>query len=138
MTKKTVPTDERYPQDLLDRSDLIQYHRALCAEARRLMDAKNHDYAGGKAEDAGGIWGNLEAVQAFDLVDVPVGILVRMIDKMSRLVTFAKGGKLKVADGGVHDTLRDLINYSILLSAYLQHRATVAALRNSTRPDEKP
>jgi hypothetical protein len=38
---------------------------------------------------------------------------------MSRLSSFAAKGKLSVEDETVHDTLVDMINYSVLLAAYL-------------------
>jgi hypothetical protein len=46
-----------------------------------------------------------------------------MTDKMSRLSTFANKGKLVVEDEGVQDTLLDLINYSILLAAFIQDKS---------------
>jgi hypothetical protein len=45
-----------------------------------------------------------------------------MTDKMSRLSSFAKKGSLAVEDETVNDTLEDLINYSVLLAAYIKSK----------------
>lgn len=68
---------------------------------------KNHDYAG---EDP------LSNFKESEKMGIPAwkGVLVRMTDKMSRLQTFAKKGKLEVSDENVEDTLRDMAIYAIL------------------------
>ena len=43
-----------------------------------------------------------------------------MTDKLNRLITFVQDGKLVVDNEGVEDALLDLINYSVILGAYLQ------------------
>ena len=50
----------------------------------------------------------------------PYGMVVRMDDKMSRLDTFIKIGKLEVTEESCQDTLDDLLNYAVLLSYYLE------------------
>jgi hypothetical protein len=45
-----------------------------------------------------------------------------MTDKMSRLASFSSRGELSVEDETVYDTLEDLINYSVLLAAYLKSK----------------
>lgn len=42
-----------------------------------------------------------------------------MMDKMQRINSYAQQGKLEVADEKVEDTLMDLANYCILMSAYI-------------------
>ena len=42
------------------------------------------------------------------------GIVVRLNDKMERIVQFAKSGSFQVKDESIEDTLKDLINYAAL------------------------
>ena len=51
------------------------------------------------------------------------GILVRMLDKMSRLSSFTDSGEFMVEDEKLQDTIIDMINYSILLYAYIQSKS---------------
>jgi hypothetical protein len=52
-------------------------------------------------------------------------MLVRMLDKMSRLASFMEAGKFKVEDEKLKDTILDMINYSILLYAYIDEKSTI-------------
>lgn len=98
-----------------DRSRLLDYHKAMCQSAWDLMDKKNQDYAGGHGRSP---FANFERVEAMGITTVEKGFLVRMTDKMSRLSSFLESGEFKVKDESFEDTLVDLINYSVLLSAY--------------------
>ena len=42
------------------------------------------------------------------------GVVVRLTDKMSRILTFAKKGTLEVKDEAITDTLQDMAVYAIL------------------------
>lgn len=42
-----------------------------------------------------------------------------MTDKLSRLSTFTESGNLQVKDESVMDTLLDVVNYAVLLAAFL-------------------
>ena len=48
------------------------------------------------------------------------GIIIRMVDKICRLNTIRKNGKMEVKEESVEDTLKDIVNYAtyglILLS----------------------
>lgn len=72
-----------------------------------LARKKNHDYAG---DDP------LYNFRTFGFD----GIVVRMNDKMCRLINFVKNKKLKVSDESILDTLRDIRVYSII--AEIQHQ----------------
>lgn len=50
------------------------------------------------------------------------GIMVRLTDKMSRLSTFITTGEFKVKDEAVKDTVLDVINYVVILYAYIQSK----------------
>ena len=99
--------------------ELLQFHLAFCYRAYQICAQKNHDYAG-----AGGMnpYRNFETCELLGLARTETGFLVRMGDKLNRLVTFVRDGKLAVDNEGAYDALLDIINYSILLAAYMQKR----------------
>lgn len=67
-----------------------------------ILKAKGHDYAG--TDNA---FGNLADFGW-------QGIVVRISDKYHRLKNFCKNGDIKVTDETIEDTIKDLINYSLL------------------------
>ena len=103
----------------LNRDTLLDLHKELCVNARQLMEVKNHDYSGGK--DVSDPFLNFTRVERLGITDTKTGFMVRMTDKISRLITFIQTGTFKVKDEALRDTIMDLINYSILLYAYTQH-----------------
>jgi len=100
----------------MNRPELLQLHDELCAEAKKIMEAKNHDYAGGKHTHEP--FANFTRVESMGITTTEKGLLVRMTDKMSRLSTFCQEGEFKVTDESLRDTILDLINYGILLYGY--------------------
>lgn len=104
---------------------LFEHHHRMCSAALKLMHGKNHDYAGKEGDRP---FANFERVEAMGITTVEKGFLVRLTDKLSRLATFCEGGILKVQDEKVEDTLLDVINYVVLLSAYLQDKKAREAL----------
>ena len=52
--------------------------------------------------------------------------MVRLTDKMSRLSSFIESGKLHVSNETVMDTCVDVINYMVLLSAYLKEKESLS------------
>jgi hypothetical protein len=103
----------------MNRDDYIDHHRRVCHEARQLSIAKNHDYTGSSDDP----FANFARVESLGICTTETGFLVRLTDKLSRLATFAKHGRLEVADEGVQDTILDGINYLCLLSAYIESRS---------------
>lgn len=94
----------------------LKFHEQFCERAWRLSKSKNDDYAGGD----GSAFRNFESVEAIGITTTEQGFLVRMADKMSRLATFANRGTLSVQDESAEDTLLDLVNYSVLLAAFIR------------------
>lgn len=92
-----------------------EYYNAIM-QAMAISAKKNHDYAGGmwshplanfkKAEDMG-----LTAEQ---------GLWMRALDKVGRINTFFKEGKLAVESESVEDAFMDLGNYCFLMIALLR------------------
>ena len=75
---------------------------------REIHDAKRHDYA--NEED---VFANFRSCE---MAGIPAwkGCCVRIGDKFSRIMGFAKKEKLKVKDESIKDTLIDLANYAII------------------------
>lgn len=104
----------------MKREDLFKHHGELCDKALDIMVKKNHDYAGNSGETP---FANFERCEAMGVCSTEQGFLVRIIDKVSRLSTFAKDGKLVVDNEGYNDAIVDIINYCVLFSAYVQSKS---------------
>ncbi len=93
---------------------LLMFHTTTCNKARELMARKNHDYAG---KDGTTPFANFEVVGHMNICKPEVGILVRLSDKLKRIVEYINSGEFKVKDESFEDTIIDAINYNILLLA---------------------
>jgi len=87
-------------------------------ECLKIATAKNNDYGGTNGDP----FHNFENTNLVG-VSPPKGILVRMVDKMSRIATLLDKDP-KVSDESIEDTLNDLINYSAILKSYLKQRGS--------------
>ena len=96
---------------------LLTFHEVMCREAHALCERKNSDYAGSGGQHP---FRNFTAVESLGLAKTEVGLVVRMVDKINRLVTFLNDGKLTLENEGAHDSLLALINYAIILGAYIE------------------
>ena len=103
----------------MTREELFKMHQSMTYDALELMKKKNADYAG---SDGVNPFANFKRAEALGICSVEQAFLVRMTDKMSRLSSFSAKGKLSVEDESVYDTLIDMINYSILLAAYIKSK----------------
>ena len=103
----------------MKREDLLQYHGAVCEQARELMNLKNRDYAGNHGNEP---FANFTRCEAMGICDTEAGFMVRITDKMSRLSSFLQSGKMHVEDESFNDTIVDVINYMVLLSAYVKEK----------------
>jgi len=104
---------------IMTRDELLKHHSELCTQARELMNLKNRDYAGaGGAEP----FANFTRCEAMGICRTEEGFLVRITDKMSRLSSFIQSGKMHVEDESFQDTCLDVINYMVLLSAYIKDK----------------
>ena len=77
-------------------SERVNQYSAVQKEALELFEKKNADYG-----DAFATYG-------------PVGVLVRMGDKISRLQSITKSGITLVDNESIRDTLIDLHNYAAM------------------------
>lgn len=93
-------------------------------ECMSILEAKGHDYAG----DADCL-ANLRRFGLF-------GIIVRLSDKFSRIETLAKAGfdRAKVKDESIRDTLRDIVNYSLLAMIFLDEDEKAKPMDTARKP----
>ena len=103
----------------MTRDDLLAFHGELTTAARDLMSLKNRDYAG---KDGIEPFANFTRVEAMGVCTTEQGFLCRLTDKMSRLSSFIHSGKMNVADESFNDTCVDVINYMVLLAAYIKDK----------------
>ena len=103
----------------MDRDELLRYHSEICNAARELMSLKNRDYAGNDGLEP---FANFTRVESMGICSTEQGFMVRLTDKMSRLSSFIESGKMNVEDESFYDTIVDVINYMVLLSAYIKDK----------------
>lgn len=103
-----------------------QFDKLLCefqAKMKAVLINKGHDYS--DTDD------RLANFRLSEMMGLPAwkGILIRMSDKMARLLQFSKKGLLEVKDESLEDTLLDLANYAVLcLAAYQDNRQRMGAV----------
>lgn len=107
----------------MTRDELLEWHKQICESGRTLMDAKNRDYAGNDGREP---FANFTRVESMGICSTEQGFMVRLTDKMSRLSSFIESGKLHVSNETVMDTCVDVINYMVLLSAYLKEKESLS------------
>lgn len=103
----------------MTRDELLQYHAEICNAAKELMSLKNKDYAGNHGLEP---FANFTRVESMGICSTEQGFMVRLTDKMSRISSFLDSGKLHVDNESFHDTIVDVINYMVLLSAYIKEK----------------
>ena len=80
------------------------------------MKLKNKDYAGNDGLEP---FANFTRVEGMGICSTEQGMVVRVIDKISRLSSFIESGKMNLENESFHDSCIDIINYMVLLSAYV-------------------
>ena len=103
----------------MTRDELLRYHSEVCKEAQDLMNLKNRDYAGNDGHEP---FANFTRVESMGICTTEQGFMTRITDKMSRLSSFLESGKMNVEDESFRDTIVDVINYMVLLSAYVKEK----------------
>lgn len=102
---------------LVDINTLLNIHDRLTSAAKELMVKKNNDYTDGSVDP----FANFRISTTLNVEPV-IGILLRMQDKMQRIKTFINKGTLQVNDESVQDSLRDLINYTVLIGGLIEEK----------------
>ena len=108
----------------MTRDQLFAHHNHLCAKAFDIMKTKNNDYAGSKGDTP---FANFQRCEAMGVCSVEQGFLVRIVDKVSRLSTFAADGKLAVKNETYEDAILHILNYCVLMSAYVKYKTEKAS-----------
>lgn len=103
---------------MMTKDEYIQYHKEMCERMVTITAAKNADYTGSNPDP----FANFTKVDKMDICSVEQGFLVRMSDKISRIISFVQKGVLLVKDESVEDTLIDLANYCILMAGYIKSK----------------
>ncbi len=102
----------------MDMDDLMILLGMLSGKARRLLYQKAHDYSGNQDKLK-----NLKLVEAAGICTAEQGVLVRMLDKLSRAAQLDRpGNEAEVKDESLRDTMVDLINYACLHEALREER----------------
>ena len=103
----------------MNQADYFAFHEKFCANALDLSKKKNNDYTG-----SGGTrpFANFEQVEALGICSTERGFLTRLTDKLCRVTTYVNDEKLLVEDESVRDTLIDIVNYTVLLAAYIEDK----------------
>ena len=80
----------------------------LLENMKAVHDAKRHDYA--STED---VFANFRHCE---IAGIPAwkGVAVRISDKFSRIMGFARKERLEVKDESIKDTLVDMANYALI------------------------
>ena len=103
----------------MTREQLFAHHTELTNKALGIMRTKNNDYAGSGGEQP---FANFQRCESMGVCSAEQGFLVRIIDKVSRLSTFANDGKLAVKNESYEDAILDIMNYCVLMSAYVKSK----------------
>jgi len=89
----------------------------MLEEMKKIHSAKNHDYA--KKDDP---LSNLKLTETLGWLPGWKSVIVRLGDKYSRLLNFAKKGRLEVKDESFTDTCIDMANYAILCAILFEEQ----------------
>jgi hypothetical protein len=120
----------------MDQKELLELHDTVCKSARAIMEVKNHDYA--NPASTGDPFANFRRAEAMGVCSTERGFMVRMVDKLSRLSTFADTGTLKVANESFEDAILDLINYGVLLIGHVTDKQKALGEVEVPEPDGPP
>ena len=113
----------------MTKDELLGLYDVLTTECKDVLEKKGNDYSG-----------DIDRLRNFKAVDIvkvhPVqGIMVRMIDKMTRMSELLTK-KSKVVSESIDDTALDLFNYAFLLIAMLREMADTSEPVIPTMPQE--
>lgn len=101
----------------LTKVEYVEFIDTVFNQMRELIRAKNSDYTAGSDDP----FANFRQSVDFG-VDPLAGLMVRVGDKLQRIKSFTKNGKLEVVDEGVEDAFRDLIGYSLIALGMLKEK----------------
>jgi hypothetical protein len=101
----------------MTRDELFQLHQTVCGRALIILQHKSNDYATSTDPFA-----NFKRGEILGFSSAENGLMLRVVDKISRISTFLQKGELKVGNETVQDSILDVINYMILLQGMLEDK----------------
>lgn len=101
----------------MNRSEFIEFHLQFCEKMHKIMLVKNSDYTTDSNP-----FSNFEKAELLGICSNEAGFLIRIMDKVSRVISFLNKGELLVKDESVTDSLMDAANYFILLAGYIESK----------------
>jgi hypothetical protein len=102
----------------MNKEDFIEAFKATTDDMVETVIRKNHDYTSSDTDP----FDNFNAVEALGICSSEIGILVRMTDKIKRIISLLQKGEGMVKDESIEDTMVDLANYSIILKLRVRNR----------------
>ena len=102
----------------MTKDEYLEYHSSVCERMKSIVKAKNEDYTGTDPDP----FANFSKVEKLGICSTEIGMLVRLNDKFSRIISFVQKGFLLVKDESVEDTCIDAANYFIFLAEYLKSK----------------
>ena len=87
---------------MADSNLLLDDMERTFAKCMAIARKKNHDYAGPD-----------DPIKNFRFFG-SYGVVVRLSDKLMRVINFARTKRMEVEDESIKDTLRDIINYAAI------------------------
>ena len=107
----------------ISKEALIKMRQRLNLRADELLVNKGNDYNSQQQQEGDTLF-NLRVCELTGIVPSAVdGILVRMSDKMQRLISLTRPGTIqKVKDESIEDTVVDLRNYADYLLAFVKEQ----------------
>ena len=101
----------------MTREEYLKLVETEFANILKMVKAKNQDYCGNNPDP----FANFKMVEQFGVCSTETGILTRLCDKYSRVVSLIDK-EAQVKDESIEDTLRDIIGYSVLLMGFLKSK----------------
>lgn len=102
----------------MNKTEFLAFHKEMCDKMHNTTKAKNADYTGNSDSP----FANFNLCESIGITTTERGMLVRMSDKISRVLSFLKQGVLQVKDETVEDSLIDMANYCIIMAAYIKSK----------------
>lgn len=108
----------------MTKKEYMEFHKATCERMHEITVAKNADYTS-NGDDP---FFNFRTVENMGVCSAEVGLVTRIMDKLSRVASFLKNSDMKVKDESIKDTLLDGANYLIILAAVIEEKNRKEAL----------
>jgi hypothetical protein len=108
----------------MNKQEYLEFHKNFCNQMIEITAKKNSDYTGTNPSP----FSNFEKTEQLGICSTEQGFLVRLLDKVSRIISFVQKGVLEVAEETVTDACIDGANYLCLFAAYIQSKRNTPVL----------